>query len=200
MVKSSFDQYKERAMASLRQAIENKEVDEPILPYLNIINSYDSFYTTSSCYGRITLDLTPVNENKKDHSWLGKWHRVVSYEDINKKLEEASRLSGWEIVWLKQDPFILHIGAKTINDAEKLLHAARELSGLKRVGIMHTTPRIMIEVMGLDFMSCPLLIKDKKIIEKQELKNIIDIANLKFGRNEERLKVFISNLQKIMEA
>lgn len=185
--------YKERAMESLKKALEKGEVDEPIIPYLEVINSYEEFYTTSSCYGRITVDDTPLIENKREHDWLGKWHRTVRVEEVERAINARKK----DVVWIKQDPFILHIGARDFEAAEKLLYAARELTGLKRAGIMHTSPRIMIEVMGLDFMACPVVIKGIRVIEN--LEKVVEIANMKFKRNEERLRRFINNLKSVME-
>ncbi|NPA38804.1 MAG: hypothetical protein GXN99_03365 [Candidatus Nanohaloarchaeota archaeon] len=182
----NFEHYKKIALKDLQEALERKLVDEPIIPYLNIINSHPSFYTTSSCYGRITVDLVPFKENKKDHKWLGKWHRTVTVEEVEKAITSEKG----KITWLKQDSFIIHIGADTIDNALKLLDLARNKAGLKRSGIMQIKPRIMLEIIGLDTLASPLYYETTQLYSN--LTHLVTIANMKFQRNEERLKHFIT--------
>ncbi|GJR14349.1 tRNA wybutosine-synthesizing protein 2/3/4 isoform X1 [Tanacetum coccineum] len=49
-------------------------VDEPLIPLLNTINSHPSFFTTSSCSGRISILSTPVGSTKvKKKAKGGTW-------------------------------------------------------------------------------------------------------------------------------
>ncbi len=174
-------------MRDLKKALIKGEVDEPIIPYLEVINSKDELYTTSSCYGRITVDSVPLLDNKREHYWIAKWHRKITHEELKEALEK-----GYEkITYIKQEPFILHIGVKDIETANKLLHIARDMLGLKRSGIMHLQPRIMVEILGLDFISVPAKSDSTYMINLQTLDLLVEILNKKFERNEERLKNFI---------
>ncbi len=185
-----FDEYKAIALKDLEEAKDRNLVDQPIIPYLDMINKHKDFYTTSSCYGRITVDLVPFKENKKEHKWLGKWHRTVKVEEIKQVIE-------WEkgkITWLKQDSFIIHIGIRDLPTAERFLDLARNKAGLKRSGIMQIKPRIMVELIGLDNLATPLFYEDKEIVRDYE--SLIKIANKKFKRNEERLRHFMNLFEK----
>lgn len=185
-----FEDYKVVAMRNLEEAKERKLVDKPIIPYLDLINSHKDFYTTSSCYGRITVDLVPFKENKKEHRWLGKWHRTVNVNEIKQVIV-------WEkgkVTWLKQDSFIIHIGVRDLATTEKFLDVVRNKAGLKRSGIMQLKPRIMIELIGLDTLAAPLFYEDKEVVKDYE--SLIKVANKKFKRNEERLKHFMMLFEK----
>ncbi len=187
-----FQHYKQQALSQLKVALIKGEVDKPIIPYLEIINSKESLYTTSSCYGRITVDNVPLIDNKKEHKWLGKWHRKVNKEELMNALEKGKE----NITYIKQEPFILHIGVKTLKDTEKVLDIARNKLGLKRSGIMHTKPRIMLEIMGLDHVSIPAKIEDEYLIDLNKLEKITEILNKKFERNEKRFMSFIKEIEK----
>ncbi len=187
-----FQHYKQQALSQLKVALIKGEVDKPIIPYLEIINSKENLYTTSSCYGRITVDNVPLIDNKKEHKWLGKWHRKVNKEELMNALEKGKE----NITYIKQEPFILHIGVKTLKDAEKVLDIARNKLGLKRSGIMHTKPRIMLEIMGLDHVSIPAKIEDEYLIDLNKLEKITEILNKKFERNEKRFMSFIKEIEK----
>lgn len=134
----------------------------------------------------------PLIDNKKEHKWLGKWHRKVNKEELMNALEKGKE----NITYIKQEPFILHIGVKTLKDAEKVLDIARNKLGLKRSGIMHTKPRIMLEIMGLDHVSIPAKIEDEYLIDLNKLEKITEILNKKFERNEKRFMSFIKEIEK----
>ncbi len=192
MKDNNFHSYKQQALSQLKAALIKGEVDEPIIPYLEIINSKENLYTTSSCYGRITVDNVPLIDNKKEHKWLGKWHRKVNKEELLNALERGEE----NITYIKQEPFILHIGVKTLEDAEEILNIARNKLGLKRSGIMHTKPRIMLEIMGLDHISIPAKIGREYLIDLNNIEKIVKILNKKFERNEKRLVSFIKEIEK----
>jgi len=76
-LESDFLENKKNALQKLDKAkIENK-VDIGILPILDIINSLNEYYTTSSCFGRIVLLELPVIGDKKNAKFIGKWHRTI---------------------------------------------------------------------------------------------------------------------------
>ncbi len=189
---TSFDIYKENALRDLKKALIKGEVDEPIIHYLEILNSKDNIYTTSSCYGRITVDSVPLIDNKRNHTWLGKWHRNVNANEILDALKKGIK----NITYIKQEPFILHIGARDIETANTILSVARDRLGLKRSGIMHLKPRIMLEIMGLDYVSLPAKYNEEYLIDLKNIDKIVEILNAKFNRNEERLKRFINEVDK----
>ena len=72
-------------------------VDEDIKNLIDLINSKENYYSTSSCSGRIVL--IEQAEKKKEAEWLMVSHKEVSFEDLKKALKEVP--SG--LVWLKID-------------------------------------------------------------------------------------------------
>jgi len=52
-----------------------------LIKILDLINENPSYYTTSSCSGRITIDIF-YGEKKRDHIWLFKKHDLFSFEEF----------------------------------------------------------------------------------------------------------------------
>jgi len=122
-VSNEFVQAKENARVSLQIAIKNKEVDAEILPVLDLINQFDEYYTSSSCAGRIVLLELPQIGDKKNAKFLGKWHRNIESNELISSIKKAKKGQLW---FLAQSP-IIHVVAKTNNDAENILKIGKEL-------------------------------------------------------------------------
>lgn len=159
-----FTQEKEKVLA--REDHSKKgSVDEEIKPLVALINSNQNYYTTSSCSGRIVL-IVKKSDKKFDASWLFVSHNPVEFNEIKKVLENTPK----HPVWFKQESCILHVCAKTLEDANKLLGVAR-LSGFKRSGIISINQRIMIEVTSTESIDTVLADNGKLLVTEDYLKS-----------------------------
>ncbi len=180
---SKFLQQRGNSMKKLEEAEENNEVDQEILPLLNLINSLKDFYTTSSCYGRISL-LHDVG-SKKDSGWVGKWHREVEFGEVLLALEKKPDDG---IVWLKYEPAILHVVARDPEGAIKILTAARN-TGFKKVGIIAMKKdRNMIEVCSTERMDVPIIQDGTLLVDTGYIKYLVETANKQFKKGNKKLK------------
>ncbi|MCK5177548.1 MAG: hypothetical protein KAQ92_07510 [Candidatus Aenigmarchaeota archaeon] len=178
-----FKDDKSNSLKKLDYAIKNKLADEAVLPFLKIINNTDFFYTTSSCYGRITIDKSDLAINKKTHEWIAKYHRCIKDSELSDALNKDSS----DVVWVRNLPFIMHVCTKDIDSAEKFLKLTKT-QGLKRCGIMQLKPRIFVELRGEDVVEIPAKYKNKFLINKDETEKITEILNHSFLKNKERLE------------
>ena len=107
-----------RAEETLTRVDKSKkgEIDAGILDLVNLINSKDSYYTTSSCSGRIIL-IQKKSAKKFDCEWILVSHDQIKLEDVKKALHEPLDAK----VWFRQEPMILHVACKTIDDAKRFL-------------------------------------------------------------------------------
>ena len=137
----SFDQRKKVVIEKKKDHSKKGCIDKEIKPLLNLINSKDNYYTTSSCAGRIVLLSEPKSGKKKDFEWLYVSHSKAIYKDISKILQEIPE----ETIWLNMEPFIFHVCARSLDDANKFLEILR-LVGLKHSGILSTTNTICSSV------------------------------------------------------
>jgi len=189
-----FEEKKKRALEKLNEAIKNREVDEPIKNFLIKINEYKNVYTTSSCAGRIIVLVD--KGSKKDSFFAGKWHDLVRAEIVWNKIVEYSKES---LVWLKQEPFILHIVCKHLKDATNIVRIARNV-GFKHSGIISMKKeKIVCEINGIDRVEIPVIINGKIIVSKEFFNDLIDFLNSKLLRNKMLREKFFENLFKYLD-
>jgi len=179
-----FEMVKERHRKSFETALEEKKMDEQLISLCKFVASTKNFFTSSGCAGRIVLLRLDENESKKESAFYRKWHCTVSAKEIIEAIDASTD----ENLWLKQEPFILHIGTGNIENSRKILEAMRE-AGVKRGGIsVAKEGKFLVELLGSNFMSIPVKVKGKKIVSNDFIENIAEIANKKLERNYENLK------------
>ena len=189
-----FYRLKEYHMQKLKEALIRKEVDEPILDLLNLINSLDSYFTTSSCAGRITLMKIPKSGKKNEAEFLFKTHYETNAQIVWKKLNSIYEKYK-EAIWFKQDPFIIHIAAKDINSAIKMLEIAH-LSGLKHSGIISiSSDRVMLEIQSTERVETIVAKNGKLLINEEYMAVLVEEANKKLRKTRERMHRFYENIK-----
>ncbi len=175
--------YREHHLRRLEEAKKSGEVDIPIIPLLDTVNRVPDAVTTSSCSGRIILLGTNEGESKAASFFHRKWHRPVMVEEI---LEGYRDFRG-EVLWFKQDPFILHVSTRTLDLAIELVEGARR-AGIKIAGVqVFRGWRYHVEVRGIDSVSVPIYWKGP-LVDEGYLEKLTLIANRKLVRNQERLE------------
>ena len=170
-----------------KQCLEKKDkskkssIDSPILNLVDKINSSKDYYTTSSCSGRIVL-LEKKSDKKQESRWLLIIHGKAKTSDVKKALCSAKHE-----VWFSFEPFILHVCCRDIDSARLLLNSLNGL-GLKRSGIMSLGNRILIEIIGDERLHTLVARKGKVIAEDSYLRILVDEANEKAHRNDEKIR------------
>ncbi|ODM97431.1 tRNA wybutosine-synthesizing protein 3 [Orchesella cincta] len=144
-------------------------VDQRIWKLVNLINSQkDSFFTTSSCSGRIILYTWSTGESsegpadegterskglKKGCKWL-----LVSHDEVQpeKLLEAYFAYDGQMDLSFKMEPCILHVQCRLLSDARKLVHVATE-SGFRNSGmVIGKENRITVAIRSAMGLEVPL--------------------------------------------
>ncbi len=186
MVHDQFKQSKGTHLEKLFHTDKSKkgDVDELVKPLINLINSDDNYFTTSSCSGRIMI-LIPSNV-KQDVKWLFFSHEEVNASDLINKIHKFADDNNKEI-WFKIEGFILHVACKDIDSAQKLLNIAKGV-GLKRSGIISTTSKVMVEIISSELIETPISKNNKLMVEDNYLEFVIDEANAKLRRTHNRIK------------
>ncbi len=186
---------------ALKKMVENDKskkgsLDKEIIELLNAINSLQQYYTTSSCSGRIMLIEVPKERRKDKVKWLYVTHEKAEFEVLSKILfENKLNLKEGSSIWFKQEPLILHVCCRTLDDAQKLIDIAR-YSGFKKSGIIATRKRIIVEIEGTDLMSTIVHDKTGVLITKEYLKKLVQVANKKLIRNLNKKEKFLKELKK----
>lgn len=178
----SFQARKRATLKKLRYYLEQQEVDQPIIPLLELINSIDKAFTTSSCSGRV---MVLIDRGRKiDSEKYITFHRYISVEDLKDIPRDKN-------VWLRVEPFIVHIITEDLETADLIMRAARS-SGIKRGGIQKIKVGYFIELMGNVYLSAPV---NKLIIDEE----LVDLINRMLRRNFNMLDRFYSSIQKLIE-
>jgi tRNA wybutosine-synthesizing protein 3 len=182
---------KKRTLEKLKKALKEDNVDIGILPILNIINKSDSYYTSSSCYGRIVLLEIPVIGDKKEAKFLGKWHRKIDIDDLISASKNAKKGQLW---LLSQSP-IIHIVAKTNIAADKILKIAISC-GFKNSGLKSLDKRIVVEICSTERLDCPIGKDGKIYCSNSHLDLLVNISNKILEKSTVKLKKLEQKLRK----
>lgn len=184
-----FNFYKKKNIETINKGNDNSKkgsIDKEIVLLVNLINSRPEFYTTSSCAGRVMLISRSKKEKKNESNWL-----YVSHEkgDCNEILKILKNLTTKDKVWLKQEPMILHLVAKDIDDANKILSLANSV-GFKHSGILSTSNRIIIEIDGIEKLETLVAVNQKMLPTESYLKLLVQECNRKLKKNRLRIQKF----------
>ncbi len=152
--------------AALRRKDHSKKgsIDEEVVPALEAINAMPDFYTTSSCAGRIVLLREPRSRKKKDFEWLYVSHSEPDITRIRAALDKLPK----DKVWLRMEPFIIHVCSRDMGSAERFLAVMRK-AGLKHSGILAARKRIVIEVAGNERMDVPVAAEGRMLVGEEYL-------------------------------
>ncbi|KAJ3683789.1 hypothetical protein LUZ60_014016 [Juncus effusus] len=209
----TFSQRKAAALAELSSPTPDKSpkggVDAPIIPLLTHLNSHPSFFTTSSCSGRISILLSNPNKsphgegsefnNKKKKAGGGRWlfvsHDKADPEVITGLLfgDVKEEDEGFEAV-LRFEPMILAVDCRDLESARRLVSLAVS-SGFRESGITSVQKRIMISIRSSIRMEVPLGQIGNLLISTDYVKYLIRIANDKMEANKRRTDGFFLTLQ-----
>jgi tRNA wybutosine-synthesizing protein 3 len=178
---AGFRQQKRQALNNLAASERVGDIDPQLKPLLQLINDAESYYTTSSCAGRITLmhDLGKKGSNE----FVGKWHRKVEPGEV---LDALTPCDG--TVWFKYEAPILHVVAKDTESAARFMHASRG-AGFKRTGIQSIKEgRVLIEVLSTERIEAPVSCSGERLASDEYIIHLTGEANLKFDMGEKKLK------------
>ncbi|XP_049455420.1 tRNA wybutosine-synthesizing protein 3 homolog isoform X2 [Epinephelus fuscoguttatus] len=163
-----FSQWKKQCLNKLDLS-KKGSVDEDIAHVVSLLNSFEEFFTTSSCSGRIILiDGAPDSSDvhKQNCFWLFVSHQKCKSDDLISALANSSG----EAV-LKFEPFVLHVQCRRLEDAQ--LMAVRSTHSLE----------------------VPLSHAGKLLVDHEYIHFLTQIANQKMEENLRRIHRFHQNLQ-----
>lgn len=182
---------KEKALELLKKAKINEKVDKKIISILDLINSSTEFYTTSSCAGRIVLLEIPKIGDKRNAKFVGIWHRTIKSKDFLSALKNAKN----GLLWILAQPPILHISAKKINSADRLVKIANA-SGFKNSSFKSVDKNIVVEICSTERLDAPIGKDGVLFCNKDYLNLLIKIANEVILKSNLKLNRFKKNLKK----
>lgn len=190
-----FLQQKQKYLSDLQSGTDKSKkgcVDAEIKELVDAINTGEDYYTTSSCAGRILLYTASASRKKNETQWLFVSHTFVSFSDFVAALKKLPE----ETVFFRFEPLILHVVCKDIAAAERLLQICNA-SGLKHSGAISFSKRIIVEVIGNDWLDAPIATKEKLLLSEEALQLFLADTNEKMKRNFERMKRLLQNVKSL---
>ncbi len=189
----NFEEQKEKAMVGLRKALEEDKVDHDIIPLLEKINALDNYFTTSSCSGRVSVMEMPYFGDKLNSAWLGKWHREVTVEEV---LGAIGKHKTGQLWFLVRSP-ILHVAARTMEDAVKLLNLSIGL-GFKYSNIKSVShKKLLVEIRSTERMDVPLGEGGELWAGEEYIERIVNLANAQVRRFKGKLKRLEEEIERL---
>jgi tRNA wybutosine-synthesizing protein 3 len=146
--------------------------DKQITSLCEKINKTKSYYTTSSCSGRIAIIFD--REKKGPGVFLKVYHDKTSFEQLKKDLKEVVKSTA--TILFKQEPCGLHVATKTLNDAQNFLDKAK-LAGWKKSGIISSNKRFIVECFSTENLSFPIISGGNILVDDNFLKIIVKKSN-----------------------
>lgn len=172
-------------------------VDEDVVDLVQLLNTREQFFTTSSCAGRILLidwDINGFEVQKQNCCWLLVTHKPCVKEDVMAALKKAS---GSAV--LKFEPLVLHVQCRQLQDAQ-LLHSVAIDSGFRNSGItVGKKGKTMLAVRSTHGLEVPLSNQGKLMVTEEYIDFLLDIANQKMEENKKRILRFYNCLQHALE-
>ena len=189
-----FQVRRENTLNKLRIEIKNGRVDSKIIPLLEEINSIPYYYTTSSCAGRIVVLELPELGDKQNAVFLGRWHRMVSKQEVEESFKKTSKGYIW---FLAQSP-IFHVAAYTMEEAGRLLKAGYA-AGFKHSGLKNTGDKIIVELTSTERIDAPIGRDGLILCSEEYLELLVENANLVIKRGEEKLMRLMREVSSIKD-
>nr|XP_057917614.1 tRNA wybutosine-synthesizing protein 3 homolog [Doryrhamphus excisus] len=173
-------------------------VDEDVVHIVSLLNSYEEYFTTSSCSGRIIIiDKAPesVVVQKKNLVWLLVSHSKCTFDDMMSALANSC---GNAV--LKFEPFVMHVQCRRMDDAHLLLSTALQ-SGFKNSGLTASKKgKIITAVRCTHSLEVPLSNQGRLLVSHEYIHFLTQIANQKMEDNLKQIERFYQNIQTALTA
>ena len=174
---------RKEAMEKYHEHREKGRVDEDIIPLLEKINQLQCCYTTSSCSGRIALLQLPEIGDKKNATFIGKWHRNVEPDDVIASLKDYNE--GY--LFLLVQSSIIHVVCENLENALNMITVARD-SGFKYTSIKSIkSGKFLVEILSTENLQIPIGIDGEIKISQENIKFFTEIANKMLRRIKMKL-------------
>ncbi|XP_061345502.1 tRNA wybutosine-synthesizing protein 2/3/4 isoform X2 [Gastrolobium bilobum] len=176
-------------------------LDTPIIPLINTLNQNPSYFTTSSCSGRISILSQPLSTNPnlkkkaRGGSWLFVSHELADPDSVLSLLfpSESTLFPVSELVF-RFEPLIIAVECKDLSSAQSLVSLAISC-GFRESGITNANKRVIIAIRCSIRLEVPLGDTSKVMVTPEYVRYLVEVANDKMEANRKRTERFLQMLQ-----
>ncbi|XP_030469651.1 tRNA wybutosine-synthesizing protein 2/3/4 [Syzygium oleosum] len=205
-----FERRKATTLASLGRSDADRSpkgsLDAPIVPLLATINRHPSYYTTSSCSGRISILSQPPpaaaaaaakNKKARGGTWLYISHDPADPDSVLSSLfpAEPGRAGSSELVF-RFEPLIVAVECRDLSSAQLLVSTAIAC-GFRESGITSASTRVIVAVRCSIRMEVPLGDAREIVVPREYVKFLVGVANEKMEANRRRTEKFHQALRRM---
>ncbi|XP_031505706.1 tRNA wybutosine-synthesizing protein 2/3/4 [Nymphaea colorata] len=176
-------------------------LDVPIIPLLDAINAHPSYFTTSSCSGRISIlsHAAPNDQSshknkkkKKAGDWVFITHEFADPETVSSLLfnPPSSSDDSHDTMVFRFEPFILAVDCIDVTSAHSLVAMAISC-GFRESGISSVSKRIMVAIRCSIRLEVPLGEMGRMMVSPEYVRYLVGIANEKMAANRKRTDAFL---------
>lgn len=178
-------------------------IDEPIRPLVELLNANQYYYTTSTCSGRISLIEKPYDNAaaKKGGNFLLNSHQEIEFPSFNELIRvHAEKNDSNTCLWLKFEPYIMHIQCYDLERAHILLNAANR-SGCRNSGItLGKRDKFLVAIRSTSSMEVPLHSGPRFTLDENYLRFVCDECNRRLRENLLKLDGFKDDIEHVLES
>lgn len=206
-----FEKRKKATLATMSSPEPDKspkgDIDTPIIPLLKTLNSHPSYFTTSSCSGRISILSTPaattsVKKKAKGGNWVFITHEPADPNSVQNLIfppnstTDSTQSDNHENLVFRFEPLIIAVECKDVLSAQKLVSLAISC-GFRESGITNVnSKRVIVAIRCSIRLEVPLGDTHKIMVSKEYLNYLVGIANEKMEANRKRSDSFHDALLK----
>ncbi|WOK91854.1 tRNA wybutosine-synthesizing protein 2/3/4 [Canna indica] len=212
-----FEKRKAAAMTALAAPSPDKSpkggVDAPIVPLLDALNRHPSYFTTSSCSGRISIlahgrspsapaaqadegDGRKASSKKKARGggWLFVSHDPADPDAVVNLLYGAREKAVEGDLVFRFEPLIVAVECRDVAAAQTLVSTAISC-GFRESGITNAQKRVMVAIRCSIRLEVPLGQLDLILVPEEYVRYLVTVANDKMEANRKRTENFLHVLQ-----
>ncbi|MBI2668985.1 hypothetical protein HYX14_04025 [Candidatus Woesearchaeota archaeon] len=162
-------------------------IDEKVIPLLQAINAHSDYYTTSSCSGRVYFWRGTGRKNETE--WIKVSHNLIDEEFFALQEKQKSGL-----IWLRFEPFIIHVACRNLESANRLLDIAKKI--YKKSYILSASNKIIVEIHGSEFVEMPFY-QDGDSLFSGSREWLVQFCTKKLTENWKKMELFLLLTKKI---
>lgn len=186
MFNQVFQKKKILAMHKLDIAIQEQKADVDVLSLVHLLNSFDQYYTTSSCAGRFVVLSKGSFRGKYSSKFVYKTHNPpVDLTKVREVLKE--HFEGY--LYINVEPPTFHIACKSLEAAIELHQLAID-SNIGYSMFKTIKKSIVVEVRGTGMLQIPIGKNNKIFVSDEYIEEIISLANEILTSEQARIKKF----------
>ncbi|XWS12834.1 hypothetical protein CRYUN_Cryun37aG0124300 [Craigia yunnanensis] len=175
-------------------------LDTPIIPLLNALNNHPSYFTTSSCSGRISIlsqpkpnpnSNNPTKKKARGGTWIFITHDTADPDSVISLLfTDSTKLTQTSELVFRFEPLIIAVECSDLDSAQKLVSLAIAC-GFRESGITSVSKRVIVGIRCSIRLEVPLGDTQKIMVSKDYLRFLVEVANEKMEANRKRSEGFL---------